>query len=143
MTLVQTLPCIDLQLRTAPNYKAMALLLERKAAEHERIGFTDFKFYTFMGLFTDYSDQYVYQMACFWRWLKEQQGVKREYTYDYMFDLATEILTLVGVENINGELFLVHKTKTGKKEWSEPIMGSCFLKHWKREYIDSGKFISK
>jgi hypothetical protein len=143
MPLLRKLSHIDRQFRDAHNDKAMALLLERRAVEHERIGFTNSKFYTFMGLFANYSDQYNYQMACFWRWLKEQQGVKREYTYDYMFDLTTETLILVGVENINGDLFLVHKTKTGKKEWSEPIMGSCFFKHWKRKNIDVGKFISK
>jgi hypothetical protein len=142
MPLVQTLPHIDRQFRSAHNDKAMALLLERKAAEHERIGFTNPKFYTFMGLFTNHSNQYNYQMACFWRWLKGQQGVKREYTYDYMFSSTTEVLILVGVESINGELFLVQKTKTGKKEWSEPIIGSCFFKHWERKNINAGKFIS-
>ena len=98
-------------------------------------------FYTFLGWFAHTSTAYNLQMAHCWRFINAQVGKKRQYTYEYLGKEITETLTLLRLESVEDDILCVYKTRTGKKEWRESIVGSCFHKHWKLANQKAGKYI--
>ena len=101
--------------------------------------FTNKNFFHFVGFFTEYSDTYTMQMCHFWRWVKAQEGVKREYTYLDFGQEVTETLTLQGIKIDNeGRIVASVKTKTGKKDWVYNLLSSPLFSHYEKRNRDAG-----
>ena len=128
---------VDFQERS--NNLAFERMMKKKEEHKLEYGFTNSKFSKFLGFFNHEDTNKCLQMCHFWRWAKAQVGVKREYTYDCMGETITETLILVGIKNHKEGLVFVYKTKTGKKEWMESVIGSSFYGHWYLANKKAGK----
>ena len=126
------------------NNIAYERMLEKKAKYSLDYEFTNEKFHYFLGLFFSDAKDYTLQMCHFWRWLKKQVDVKREYTYKDCGEVITEVLILKGIRIDNdGRVLTIMKTKTGKKEWLSNMFSSPFFSHYEKRNRDAGTWIRR
>lgn len=79
----------------------------------------------------------------FFRWLFAQVGVRREYVWENWGERQSGVYTVLGVLEQDGDLYVVFRTKTGKKEWRQLLFGCYFRGHWYLKNKEAGSLVAR